>query len=62
MEAVTGDPSLDSVSHEFEIENGLRVFLVLNELSNARFGQLRGRGHSMVLFAGKTLLGLSGRV
>jgi hypothetical protein len=32
MEAVTGDPSLDSMSHEFEIENGLRILRVLNEL------------------------------
>ena len=32
MEAVTGDPSLNSVSHEFEIEKGLSVLRVLNEL------------------------------
>lgn len=48
MEAVTGDPSLDSVSHEFEIENGLRVLRVLNELFRralrtiARSGTLDG--------------------
>ena len=32
MEGVTGDPSLNSVSHEFKIENGLSVLRVLKEL------------------------------
>jgi len=32
MEAVTGDPSLYSVSHEFEIDKGLSVLRVFGEL------------------------------
>jgi hypothetical protein len=32
MEAVAGDPSLNPVLHEFEIEKGLNVLRVLKEL------------------------------
>ena len=32
MEVVTGDPSLNPVSHEFEIKNDLAVLRVLEEL------------------------------
>ena len=37
MEAVTGDPSLNSVSHEFEIEDGLSINGVPKEVRRGAF-------------------------
>jgi len=60
MVAVTDDPSLNSVSHEFEIDKGLAYLVCLANFLEAHFGHLRGRGHSMILFGDRTFLALGG--